>query len=232
MSGTRVAVIIASYGRPAELAQLLQRLAVQSLQPVQVVLAVCDRNDAPRDLPVGLDVEIVVAKQGLSAQRNAGLRAVGPCDYVAFFDDDYVPSRRAIEGIVGGFGAFPDLAGLNGWLLADGINGPGISHAEAVRKVEEFDAAWTPRPPSHRSRDLIGLYGCNMAFRWTAIDGSEFDEKLPLYAWQEDVDFASRIRKAGGMARTDAFHGVHRGVKNGRTSGYRFGYSQVVNPLY
>jgi hypothetical protein len=32
--------------------------------------------------------------------------------------------------------------------------------------------------------------------------------------------------------RTNLFAGVHLGVKSGRTSGKRLGYSQVVNPLY
>jgi hypothetical protein len=32
-----------------------------------------------------------------------------------------------------------------------------------------------------------------MAFRYQAIDGERFDENLPLYGWQEDVDFAAAL---------------------------------------
>jgi hypothetical protein len=55
---------------------------------------------------------------------------------------------------------------------------------------------------------------------------------LPLYAWQEDVDFAARVRHRGRLVVTDAFYGVHQGVKGGRLAGVRLGYSQIVNPIY
>ncbi|HVH01589.1 MAG TPA: family 2 glycosyl transferase, partial [Amaricoccus sp.] len=32
--------------------------------------------------------------------------------------------------------------------------------------------------------------------------------------------------------RLDGLAGVHLGVKGGRTSGVRFGYSQIANPIY
>lgn len=34
------------------------------------------------------------------------------------------------------------------------------------------------------------------------------------------------------MVRTNYFGGVHLGVKSGRTSGTRLGYSQIANPIY
>jgi hypothetical protein len=72
-----------------------------------------------------------------------------------------------------------------------------------------------------------------MAFRSSAIGSHRFDEALPLYGWQEDIDFAASVSRHGGrLVKTDAFVGVHRGVRSGRTSGKRFGYSQMVNPVY
>jgi hypothetical protein len=70
-----------------------------------------------------------------------------------------------------------------------------------------------------------------MAFRTTAIGSVRFDERLPLYGWQEDVDFSARID--GELIKTDAFVGVHCGVKAGRERrGEGLGYSQIANPLY
>jgi hypothetical protein len=71
-----------------------------------------------------------------------------------------------------------------------------------------------------------------MVYRASAIGSCRFDERLRLYGWQEDVDFAASLSSRGRIVKTFAFSGVHQAVKYGRTSGVRLGYSQVVNPLY
>jgi GT2 family glycosyltransferase len=149
---------------------------------------------------------------------------------IAFFDDDYVPSNDCVAGIARFFNQYPDVIGASGHLLADGINSPGISFEDAQAMVAAFDAA--PRSSEIKIVPRYGLYGCNMAFRRDAIAGLKFDEALPRYAWQEDVDFARRATAHGKICGTDAFVGVHQGVKGGRTSGRHFGYSQIANPVY
>ena len=62
--------------------------------------------------------------------------------------------------------------------------------------------------------------------------GLRFDERLPLYAWSEDMDFTHRIGRHGCIVKLHGARGVHLGVKSGRSSGRRLGYSQVANPLY
>jgi hypothetical protein len=71
-----------------------------------------------------------------------------------------------------------------------------------------------------------------MAFRADAIGDTRFDERLPLYGWQEDIDFAARLRPRGRLAATHAFAGVHCGIKTARAPGLPVGYAQVANPLY
>ena len=73
-----------------------------------------------------------------------------------------------------------------------------------------------------------------MAVRWSRIagEGIAFDERLPLYSWAEDVDFSRQAAPFGRIVRSDRLVGVHRAVKNGRTKGTRFGYSQIANQLY
>jgi GT2 family glycosyltransferase len=80
--------------------------------------------------------------------------------------------------------------------------------------------------------DVPATYGCNMAFRASAIRDLKFDERLPLYGWQEDVDFSAQLRSRGRIIATNLVWGVHLGTKKGKISGVRFGYSQVVNPLF
>ena len=71
-----------------------------------------------------------------------------------------------------------------------------------------------------------------MAFRASKIRDLKFDERLPLYGWQEDVDFSAQLRGRGRIIATNLLCGVHLGTKKGKISGVRFGYSQVINPLY
>lgn len=227
---TRIAVVVCSVGRPDCLANLLLRLSLQTHRAHRVVLVVTAPEDAPA-IPPG--VTVLIAPKGLPRQRNRGLDAVlGDSDVVAFFDDDYVPARGALAGIARAFAAWPDVDGITGHLIADGIGGPGLEPEAANRLADAWEADVSPEPgPLAPPEPRRGLYGCNMAFRATAIGTRRFDERLPLYGWQEDIDFANRL--AGRRVKTDAFAGVHCGVKRGReTAGRRLGYSQIANPLY
>jgi GT2 family glycosyltransferase len=227
--GMRVAVVIATLGRPAEVGQLLARLDRQSHRPSVIVLSVTGDADLPPDLP-GSAV-VTIGSKGLPAQRNRGMDLVrDECDVVAFLDDDYLPSDHALAGMAALFARHSDVVGANGRLLADGINSRGI----ALEEAEALLAAHDERPPPTPRilKDMFGLYGCNMAYRSAAIGHARFDERLALYGWQEDIDFAAQLLPHGRLVLTDAFAGVHRGVKGARTSGAKLGYSQVVNPLY
>jgi hypothetical protein len=149
-------------------------------------------------------------------------------EIVAFFDDDFVADRNWLVSAHRVFRDESQVVGLTGRVVADGIKGPGIGFDEAVRLVEtakiQLQPEWTePYSP----------YGCNMAFRVAAIRGTRFDERLVLYGWLEDRDFAAELAKRGGrLVKWSLAYGVHMGVKSGRVSGERLGYSQIINPLY
>ncbi len=225
----KVGVVIASIGRPDELSLLLDRLSKQTLAPSVIVLSVTRDSDLPPD--AAGRAKIVFGTAGLPAQRNRGVEVVvGQCDVVVFFDDDYVPSRRAIEGVAKIFTDNADVVGANGTLLADGVRYGGVSPADAARMVDEFDEL--PVQPAETHPAMEGLYGCNMAFRMEAIGAARFDEALPLYGWQEDIDFSALVGRRGRLIRTNTFAGVHCGVTKSRSSGLRLGYSQIANPTY
>lgn len=225
----RIAVVVATLGRPDEVGQLVDRLARQSCAPSTIVLSVTGPQDLPANLPD--HVRVVTGGKGLPAQRNRGMALVlETSDVIAFLDDDYLPSRTALAGMAALFARFPDVVGANGRLLADGINSAGIGLEEADTLIAAYDRA-PPQEPCIL-KDMSGLYGCNMAYRAAAIGENRFDERLALYGWQEDIDFAARLLPRGRVVRSNAFAGVHRGIKGARTSGTRLGYSQVVNPLY
>jgi GT2 family glycosyltransferase len=226
----RIGVAIATLGRPLEAAQLVRQLARQTARPDVIVLSVTKPEDVG-DLASEPGVQIVYGEPGLCRQRNRALEVLfGRTDIVVFFDDDYLPSIFALERMGEVFARYPDVVGATGRLLADGINSSGISYEAALELIEDYDAR--PTPDMEIRAQLQGLYGCNMAYRTSAIGEERFDENLPLYGWQEDIDFAARLLPRGGLVKTHAFAGVHRGVKGARSSGVRFGYMQVINPIY
>jgi len=224
----RIAVVVASLNRPEEIGQLLLALKAQSLQPSAIVLSVASNADLPPNLPP--DVEIVMGGAGSSAQRNRGMELVlERSDAVVFFDDDFIPTKDALTGISRFFTTFPDAVGATGLVLHDGVKEGGITYESALQIVRAYEAG--PELPL-RNEDFLFAYGCNMAFRTSAIGKIRFDENLPLYGWQEDMDFAGQISVHGKVIRTTSFAGVHRGVNKGRSSGVMLGFSQIINPTY
>lgn len=233
MDRPSIAIIIASKGRPTELGRWIEHVERQTLKPSLMIWSVSCDDDLPANwrLLQSSSLQVLFSSSGSCAQRNVGLAALPEfTDFVAFFDDDYIPSASCLDGIARFFGAHPNTVGVTGQLLADGIKSPGIPYEKAMELVDAYDAAQIA--PLISFQDTEGLYGCNMAFDYAAIAGDRFDETLPLYAWQDDVDFAQRVRRSGAIGRTDAFSGVHQGIKRGRTSDLRLGYSQIANPIY
>lgn len=232
---SKIAVIIASLGRAANLEALLGQLSRQSLCPAQVILSVESDTDLPPADALAhqpFEVSVVKGPRGMTVQRNRGLDLLhDDIEIAIFYDDDLVPSRHALEGMAAFYAANPQLNGASGHLLADGILGPGITPAQARGMVAEADAAY-PGPDMTIYRRVLSLYGCNMSYRVSAIRGLRFDENLPLYSWLEDVDFGGQLPE-GTLVFTRAFYGVHCGEKRGReSSGIRLGYSQLCNPAY
>lgn len=225
----RIGVVIATLGRSLEAGQVLERLRRQSRPPARIVFSVEKAEDLPIDPPSGFDA--VFGARGLCAQRNRGMDLVREyCDVVVFYDDDFLPGERSLEGLAELFATHPEVVGATGLVLADGVTRGGLTFAEALAIVEAYDR----RPPVAAAilADVRSAYGCNMAFRCRAVGDLRFDERLALYGWQEDVDFAGQIAGRGRVVTTNAFAGVHLGVVKSRTPGVRLGFSQMVNPVY
>ena len=226
-----VAVVIASLGRPDLLAQMRSLIAAQTRQPEILLFSVVSAADVPEDFAEDDHCRVIMGNKGLCSQRNNALDWLGGrYDIVLFYDDDFIPARTSVEGVERFFRTHPEVAGATGNVIADGINNAGISLETAQAILEKH--ASRDSTPNCIVGSLTGLYGCNMAYRVSAIGSTRFDERLKLYAWQEDIDFASSLRDRGRIVKTFAFAGVHQGVKIGRTPGRRLGYSQIINPSY
>jgi hypothetical protein len=222
-----VEVIFASKGRPDILAEVVNRMQRQS-RPPDFITVSCPTLDDAGQLATHADVKIVLGPLGLTRQRNAALRQLQPqTGIVVFFDDDFIPHPDWIANVEREFHANAQVAAVTGDVLADGIKGVGLTIDEA----DEALNAWTSAG-SQWSKDY-SPYGCNMAFRRSAIQNVFFDERLVLYGWQEDRDFGGALRLRGGRSiKIGSACGVHLGQKAARLPGRKLGYSQVVNPLY
>ena len=226
-----IVVGIATSGRREVLRETLTLLDRQERRPQRILICPARSDDVDSEHAASLTVpaERIDGQPGSSAQRNAILDAAGDADLIVFFDDDFLPTARFIAEAERLFAQETDVVAATGDVLADGVHGPGINLQDALAVLASDDA-----PQAGTLRPVENTYGCNMVFRMAAIRqaGARFDENLPLYGWQEDVDFCAQLAANGRIVHATALRGVHRAVKRGRTAGVRFGYSQIANTVY
>lgn len=224
----RIAVGIASAGRPSILLETVEYLAGLPDQPQRLIVCVPGTDDAA-GLADRLGVEVIVGSRGLTSQRNSIIRAAAAdTDVLIFLDDDFIPAATFLSRMAAVFAAKPEVAIATGEVLADGVLDGGLDMSKALQVIQTAGEA------SERVTDVYNAYGCNMAVRLAPVleHALAFDEQLPLYGWLEDVDFSRSIAHYGRSVRVEGAFGVHLGVRSGRQPGRRLGYSQIANPVY
>lgn len=227
---SRLAVVLASAGRPALLADAVHGCLAQSDVGFRGVISVPDDASLPDDEPALAGWELVTGVRGLAAQRNAGLDLLaGQVDIVVFFDDDAVVRSDYLASALAFFHAHPAVVGLTGRVLDDGKITGEISRASAL---ETLDRSWV-EPTTGAWKRTRELYGANFAFRMSSVPQLRFDARLPLYSWLEDHDFARRLLPFGLLAHVEDCQIVHlAAASGGRVNHRRLGYSQVMNAVY
>lgn len=233
----RIAIGIATLGRAAILKDTLGDLTHQTRPPDRIIVSCVSKTDI-----IGLDsspaVEVLMGPAGSAHQRNTILDAIGDCDIVLFLDDDFLMAPDYIKTTLAVFATDQNVVVTCGRVLVDGVNGPGISMAEGrqalIDGLNAQDGGGGQLRNDPTTTPTFNGYGCNMAVRLSTAraHGIRFDERLLLYAWYEDIDFSRRIGRHGKVVQIEDALGVHLGVKIGRTTGCRLGYSQIANPLY
>jgi GT2 family glycosyltransferase len=225
----RITIGIATRGRAAILAGVLRDLARQTRKPDRILVCHVSADDI-----VGCEaipgVEFMTAPAGLPKQRNHILDAARDSDVVLFLDDDFLCNAAFLAVLESCFERHPEMVVATGTVIADGANAPGYGLAEGAALLAADPGAADPLQVT----EAFNGYGCNMAFRMSAVRAHDIrvDERLPLYAWYEDIDVTRRLGAHGKILRLAGARGVHLGAKAGRVPGLRLGYSQVVNPIY
>ena len=231
MTGFNQALVVgfATCGRAAVLRDAIAQLRLQSRPADQIFVCYTTAADIA-GVAAADDIVFIHSPAGLPRQRNAILDAAPPSGVMVFLDDDFLVDTRYLETVDQVFAGSANIVIATGTPYADGVSGPGLTVQRARAIISDaseniLDSSYAAAPHG---------YGCNLALRLQAAreHGIRFDERLPLYGWSEDIDFSHRLGRYGRIVKMRGARGVHLGVKSGRGSGRRLGYSQIANPLY
>lgn len=219
-----IAIVIPTKGRADILAETLESIAGQTLAPDQVIVSATCAADLRATQPAIGNLEAIFGPAGLTLQRNVARSRLRPDVQLVFLlDDDLELAEDYLEQMADVFQTHPEVALLGGNLLANGE----ITRGEAKRLL-----ACTPVQSPVNLEPARALYGCNMVVRADIFRRVPFDENLRLAGWLEDFDWSIRVGELGAIMICNAARAVHLKVDVNRTSGYRFGYAQVINPYY
>lgn len=247
----RLAIVVPTRNRPAELAGLLANLIGQTRRPDRIV--VVDSSDG------GLAGEIraIVAASPLAcgylhhappsaaAQRNAGLDVVlSDSDLVALIDDDVTLDPGALEIVC------RQAATLDPAIIGFGINpqdadaGRGHGRIRSSRLAETLGlyssrnaavapSGWHTRTLRVGATSEAGwLTSCAVVWRAEAIRDLRFDEYFEAYSYLEDLDFSLQARHRGRFVILSDAAYLHAPAKAGRKSRFWFGRIEIRNRHY
>ncbi|MHC5024548.1 MAG: glycosyltransferase family 2 protein [Planctomycetota bacterium] len=228
----RIAAIVTAFNRPNVVLEALESVAAQS-RPPDVLVAVDDGSSnetadgietwlARADLAFPATLERLKQNEGLAAARNHGVAAAGPCDLIAFLDDDdlwppdYLERMEAAflehpDAIVAccdredvnvrtGRRRFRDLRGITSrtaeWLIVVGLPGnPNtVYRAAAFRDAGGFD------PRDRVAEDYPIMLRLSRRGQWLHVPGAPVIVRREV---QDHVTGAPRLSKKHA-------HGRHR----------------------
>jgi GT2 family glycosyltransferase len=221
----KTTVVICSANRPDVLAETVDSvLCGQSVLPLEIIVSVFNQTHVTEETRARPGVRVVLSGiQGTCAQRNAAAKVVRT-PYTLFLDDDVELAANFIESMERLLDHDTDAVAATGFLVIDGARGDsGLDRLVARSYAMNYVRA-------HANYDHGE--GQNIFVRSEVFEKVLFDENLPLYGWLEDLDFATNILRYGRIIMNTETCWAHIGTPGGRTTGLRFGYSQVVNPFY
>lgn len=223
----RIAVVIASKGRPRVLGETLESIFRLHGDP-RVVVVVPEAADLCEGMSSHPRIQIIVGPEGATVQRNAGIAALNlsKLEAVVFFDDDVEVHPEYLSRLAALLEACPEIIAGSGQALRDGD----IMREEARSEV----ARWQPSDADHfrtEGKHWV-LYGCNMFIRARALKDVQFDENLPSFAFAEDYEISIRLSRMGSVGRFNNAACVHLKSPGGRVNLRRVSYAMIANNLY
>ena len=201
--------IIATRGRPADLAQTLSSLSRADPAPMEVLVVDGDEGRSAEEVVkaanssgAGPSVRYLHSAPGLTLQRNHGAREARG-DVVVFLDDDVEVDTALFAALERAY-RDPAVVGATGRVIEGGERRLGNKRS-AVRRLlfrgEEGTLTRFGYPRRlqdlDRERDVELMQGCLMSGRREIVKEVGFDERLTGYALAEDEDFSYRLSRVG-----------------------------------
>lgn len=245
----KIAFVVATKDRPAELGRLLLSLAGQERKPDEVIVvdgsekSVADILDRPG--LSGLSIRYSRCRPPSAArQRNHGIALVSSgIDLIGFLDDDAVLAPGAMSPMMDFWeSASVDIGGAQ----FNMINHPpvfaaGLKRLPFVASLGLYSGNPGDVLPSG-FQVMVGPVAKTVYVRWlgsgaslwrrTVFAAESFDEWFEGYSYLEDLDFSFRVGKRYRLAVVGGADYEHLPASEGRGGGFRFGRREAVNRLY
>jgi GT2 family glycosyltransferase len=228
---TRIAVVIATYGRPNSLTKVLEGLRAQTLAPDRIVIVDATPNAILQKPPYlqsidGLKIDYLVSRIGsLPAQKNLGIDFLmknWAGDFIQILDDDTKPREDFIEHLADFLNRNPGFVGASGLCMSDDDEYATSVWVEKTgwEKVKQncFRVfGLDSRRPGIVTRGGVGtftdpnievtetqwLHGTSM-WRFALFSDQMYDPSLLGSALCEDLDFSIRALRKGKLATISA----------------------------
>ncbi|HSP24824.1 MAG TPA: glycosyltransferase family A protein, partial [Saliniramus sp.] len=180
--GESVSVVITAYNHARWLPEAVDSVRAQTHAPIELIVVDDGSTDETPAVCAGLEGATILRQQnsGLSAARNAGLRAASS-SLIAFLDADDLLLPGAIEAGVAALSEKPEMAFVHGGhlgVLAD--------------RTPIWETRARPEAATYRELlrgNLIGMHATGLYRRAPLIALGGFDENLPA---AEDYDMYLR----------------------------------------
>ncbi len=237
--------IIATKGRPADLAETLASLSRADPAPMEVLVVDGDEGRSAQAVveaamrPGGANplVRYLPSPPGLTLQRNRGVREARG-DIVVFLDDDVEVDVAVFAALERGY-RDPEVVGATGQVIEGGERRFGNKRS-AVRRLlfrgEEGTLTRCGYPRRlqdlDRERDVELMQGCLMSGRRETVERVGFDERLTGYALAEDEDFSYRLSRIGRVRYLPDARVDHKNTGFRSTGTRRFNRDVAVNRTY
>jgi GT2 family glycosyltransferase len=195
----RISVLVPTYARTTELLECIRGLEAQTLQPLEVIVAIPPGDDETREALASRDADAVTLIEvagGYVHQVNAS-RAAANGEVIAFTDDDAVPRPDWLARIQAHFLEDPSVGGVGGRDVQAHDNAPPAAVVGRLswygRLVGNHHSGFGPPRP------VDVLKGVNMAYRVAALDDVWHDTRLLGRGMQpeSEIGFCLALRRDG-----------------------------------
>jgi len=210
----RVSVIIPTYFRKKDLAELFECLLSQTDKPLEVIVVDDTPNDDIKYLCREyeskfneLNINIIYVRnpreRSAAIARNIGVEKASG-EVLLFLDSDILLFNDFIKKIIDVFKEKPYSLGVQGYIVNTSIRKDRLNFMRDIfnRIFHTYyrypkDSCKLFEYPSHLSKvvECEWLSGANSAYRREVFDHFKFDENLKGYSFMEDVLFSHMIFK-------------------------------------